>query len=64
MLIKLKNLFESHLDANQSSNFETLRINSVLVMSSNISLEELLGIKKMITNFILVAPGSIAFINR
>jgi hypothetical protein len=33
------------LDANHSSNFETLKLNSVLAMSTNISLEELLGIK-------------------
>jgi hypothetical protein len=44
-LIKLKNLPYSCLDANHSSNFETLKLNSVLAMSTNISLEELLGIK-------------------
>jgi hypothetical protein len=35
----------SSLDANHSSNFETLKINSALETSPNISLEELLGIK-------------------
>jgi hypothetical protein len=45
MLIKLKNLPKSCLDANHSSNFETLKLNSEVVMSTNIWLEELLGIK-------------------
>jgi hypothetical protein len=45
MLNKLKNLPKSRLDANPSSNFETLKFNSALAMSTNISLEELLGIK-------------------
>jgi hypothetical protein len=44
-LIKLKNHTWSRLDANHSSNFETLKINSALATSTNISLEELLGIK-------------------
>jgi hypothetical protein len=48
MLNKLKNLPYSCLDANHSSNFETLKINSALVTSPNISLEELLGIKKQL----------------
>jgi hypothetical protein len=45
MLIKLKNLPWSCLDANHSSNFETLKLNSALALSPNIPLEEILGIK-------------------
>jgi hypothetical protein len=51
MLIKLKNLPQTCLDANHSSNFEILKINSALAMSTNISLEELLGIKTNYKNY-------------
>jgi hypothetical protein len=48
MLIMLKNLPLTSLDANHSSDFETLKINSALAMSPNISLKELFGHQKQL----------------